>query len=265
MLRSRSDEKCFLRSEWIARCEFWKSRFPSHQDSDDLPAEGVNPYYFVEALSSAMNEDDILVVDGGVILDYVMQAFRVKQGQRIISSPGLEYPGFAVPGAIGAYVGSEGRRIVCLCEKRGLKANIPELQIVSNKRIPIVFVVFNSQDDLRVQQVQADYFGCRYVGCDGQGIIGSINVTKLGDAYEIPTEVIAEHAEIQMGIHDSLASEGPLICEVRLAAGQEIVPRVILTVKSDGKWISKPIEDMYPFLDRDVFRDNMIIDVLEEE
>lgn len=265
MLRSLPAGTSFRRSEWIARCELWKSRFPPNQDADGLPVEGVNPYYFVEALSSAMNEDDILVVDGGVSLDYVMQAFRVKQGQRIISSPGLEYPGFALPGAIGAWVGSEGRRIVCLCEKKGLKLNIPELQTVVNNRIPIVAFVLNCQDDLRMQQVQTDYFGCRYVGCDGEGIIGSINVAKLGEAYEIPTGVIADHAQIRSGIENSLASEEPFICEVRLPAGQEIVPRLILTVKSDGKWIAKPIEDMYPFLDRDIFRDNMVIDVLEED
>ena len=56
-----------------------------------------------------------------------------------------------------------------------------------------------------------------------------------------------------------------MLCEVSLPEGQEVVPRLAFTVKSDGRWVSKPIEDMYPFLDRAEFTENMIIDPLDED
>jgi acetolactate synthase-1/2/3 large subunit len=41
-------------------------------------------------------------------------------------------------------------------------------------------------------------------------------------------------------------------------------PRVSSTQKADGSMVSKPLEDLWPFLDREEFRDNMIVPPLEE-
>ena len=40
---------------------------------------------------------------------------------------------------------------------------------------------------------------------------------------------------------------------------------VIDTIKEDGKWLAKPLEDMYPFLERDVLQNAMCIDLWEED
>ena len=41
------------------------------------------------------------MADGGATLIYTLSGFRFKLGQRLISSTGLELPGFALAGAIG--------------------------------------------------------------------------------------------------------------------------------------------------------------------
>lgn len=192
MMRGLPEGLAFLRPEWLERCRRWRRQFPPSREYGSSPNPGVNPYRFIEALSDALAENDILVVDGGPSLDYVMQSFRVKSGQRIISSPGLEHQGFALPGAIGAALAARRQRIVCLCEKKGLQLNIPELQTVVNNKLPLKAFIFNSRGDRSVQQVQAAYFGGRYVGFDSEGIIGSLNVGKLGEAYHIPTEILSE-------------------------------------------------------------------------
>jgi acetolactate synthase-1/2/3 large subunit len=45
---------------------------------------------------------------------------------------------------------------------------------------------------------------------------------------------------------------------------QEIIPSVSSLTKDDGTMVSKPLEDMYPYLDRDEFRREMIVKPLEE-
>ena len=40
---------------------------------------------------------------------------------------------------------------------------------------------------------------------------------------------------------------------------QELIPRVSTDQRPDGSLVAKPLEDMYPFLDRDEFRANMFI------
>ena len=62
-----------------------------------------------------------------------------------------------------------------------------------------------------------------------------------------------------------LASAGPALASVDLPEGQEVTPRMTFTVKPDGHWISKPLEDMYPLLERTELRDQMVIDVWDED
>ena len=265
MRRRLPDDIRHGRPEWVARCRRWTHRFPTRGIHDAVTPTGVNPYRFVETLSDALDEHDVVVVDGGATLDYVMQTFRVKNGQRIISSSGLEYRGFALPGAIGAALGGRGQRIVCLCEKKGLQVTIPELQTIVNHALPIKAFIFNSRGDRGVQQVQASYFGGRYVGLDSGGIIGSLDVAKLGEAYQIPTETLSTEDGLRDTVEEMLASAGPALASVDLPEGQEVTPRMTFTVKPDGHWISKPLEDMYPLLERTELRDQMVIDVWDED
>jgi acetolactate synthase-1/2/3 large subunit len=41
-------------------------------------------------------------------------------------------------------------------------------------------------------------------------------------------------------------------------------PKLSSEVKPDGRIISKPLEDMYPFLNRDEFEKNMIIQTIKD-
>jgi acetolactate synthase-1/2/3 large subunit len=53
--------------------------------------------------------------------------------------------------------------------------------------------------------------------------------------------------------------KGPVILEVMCPHNQEIIPTASSMKKEDGQMVSKPLEDMYPFLDREEFYKNMII------
>jgi acetolactate synthase-1/2/3 large subunit len=60
-----------------------------------------------------------------------------------------------------------------------------------------------------------------------------------------------------------LSENGPVVCEVIVAPDEERMPRVQSLVRPDGSVVSKPLEDMWPYLDRDEFRANMIVPPVE--
>ncbi len=63
---------------------------------------------------------------------------------------------------------------------------------------------------------------------------------------------------------DSILSEpGPFICEIVMPEDQSLIPRVSSLKKQNGTIISKPLEDLYPFLNREEFMENMIIKPIE--
>ena len=58
--------------------------------------------------------------------------------------------------------------------------------------------------------------------------------------------------------------DGPVVCEVAAPPAEERAPRLSSMQRPDGSLVSKPIEDLWPFLDRDEFRGNMIVEPLED-
>jgi acetolactate synthase-1/2/3 large subunit len=61
-----------------------------------------------------------------------------------------------------------------------------------------------------------------------------------------------------------LAMPGPVICDVRVLADEPREPRVTSVQRADGSFLSKPLEDMAPLLDREEFLANMIVPPIDE-
>ena len=60
------------------------------------------------------------------------------------------------------------------------------------------------------------------------------------------------------------ADNKPTIIEVVSQPYQLVVPTVQAMKKADGTIVSKPLEDMFPYLPRDVFEQEMIVKPITE-
>ena len=249
---------------WVQRCQEWSRRFPP-LGSDASGADRLLPYRVVAALADLMREDEVLVVDGGSPVHKVMQSFRVKRGQRLIASTGLELPGFAVAGAIGASVSRGRTQVVCLSEDRGLHVGVPELQTIVDYRLPIKLFVFKTKGNTHLRKIQRDYFGERYVGTDQEMVCGAPELTAIAKAYGLAVFEITRPADLVSTMRAVLRHDGPAICALEVEDDQDLMPRIGFTVKEDGKWIAKPLEDMYPYLESRTLQENMLIPLVAED
>jgi acetolactate synthase-1/2/3 large subunit len=57
---------------------------------------------------------------------------------------------------------------------------------------------------------------------------------------------------------------GPVLCDVRVIPDETRAPRLSSAQRPDGSFVSKPLEDLWPFLDRKEFLENMIVKPLED-
>ena len=85
----------------------------------------------------------------------------------------------------------------------------------------------------------------------------------MANAYGIGTERIADHNELRSKIDHVLSQTGPFVCEILMPENQPLIPRVSSLKKPDGTIVSKPLEDLYPFLSRKEFLENMIVKPVE--
>ena len=58
--------------------------------------------------------------------------------------------------------------------------------------------------------------------------------------------------------------EGPVMVDVRVIPDEVRAPRLQSYQREDGTFVSKPLEDMFPFLSREEFLENMIVKPLPE-
>ena len=70
--------------------------------------------------------------------------------------------GFALPAAIGACLGAQGRPVVVIAGDGGFQLNLQELQTVVRNRLPLKIVVLNNGCHGMVRQFQESYFHGRY-------------------------------------------------------------------------------------------------------
>lgn len=264
---SKTNSECRPRpiAAWLERCRVWKQKYAYEPLTTGLR---INPYQFVDLLSDTLPPGAILSVDGGSPNIFLMQRFRFKSGQRLLSATGLENISFGLSGAIGASIAHPGKTIICLCEDRGFQKNISELETIVQYNLPIKIFILNTQGYSYIKKTQKEYFGGRLVASTkekGSNASAFSDIITLGKAYGLPGFRIDQPLDIAEGIQRALDSKGAVITEIVIDEEQEIVPRITFNVRPEGKWIAKPLEDMYPFQNRKEFKENMIIEPLEEE
>ena len=75
--------------------------------------------------------------------------------------------------------------------------------------------------------------------------------------------VYADAKELDHAVRTTLDHDGPIVCEVLCEKWQEVVPTMQGRKNPDGTISAPPLEDMYPFLPREEFYDNMIVKPLD--
>jgi acetolactate synthase I/II/III large subunit len=244
---------------WLARCRRWRAAFPTENEHPAPAARGVNPYRALARLSQQLTPDTIILAEGGSCVDYAMQSFVFKSGQRLITSSGLETHGFALSGAIGACLASRKHRAVCLCESGGFLQNIAEAAAIVQSRLPVCLFVFCAATDARLRQMQTGYFGGRRVEATAQHDTTDQALKIFSQLYQTPIYSVRHEEELPAVLAHMLSSSAPSLCAVHLPEDFSLSPRLALTVEADGQWTSAPLEDMHPQLSRDALRAEMLI------
>jgi acetolactate synthase I/II/III large subunit len=253
-----NNEKPFEIESWRKRCQSWKLKYPVVLPKYKECKDAVNSFYFVHVLSEKLDEKAVVVTDMGTSFTCTMQTFRTKLGQRLSTSSGHASMGFGLPGAIGACFGNNREDTICISGDGGLQMNIQELQTIVHYGLPIKLFVLNNKGYLTIKATQQNHFG-RFVGAEESSGVTCPDIIKIATAYGLPTAKIANSEELTTKIDSILKTAGPIVCEIVMEENQPLIPRVSSLKKPDGTIISKPIEDLYPFLSREEFMENMIV------
>jgi acetolactate synthase-1/2/3 large subunit len=247
------------KQDWAKKCRHWKSRYPSITPEISGKESPICTYNLFDKLSDLLDKNAIIIADAGTVYCIVSQVHRVKLGQRVITPAALGTMGLSLPLGIGAYFAAPDSTIVAVTGDGSLQMNIQELQTVVHNKIPLKLFVVNNNGYVSIRNTQNSYFNGRFCGSDPSSGVTCPDLKKIAYAYGIPYEALHDQSDLDLRLSDILHQKGPVVCEVFTCTDQQITPSVSSKVLPDGRMVSMPLEDMWPFLPRDEFRKEMII------
>ena len=247
--------------KWLNYCKNMHERYPAVTDDMREEINFVNAHAFIEKLSHKLVAEDVIVPESsGGAGEITYQAFQVKKGQKIKNAAGLGSMGFGLPYAIGACVANNRRRTVLVNGDGAFQLNIQELSTVVGNNLPIKIFIWENGGYASIQATQRNFFEGNYVGADKGSKLYIPDISRVASAYGLKTFYMENNSEMETVIDKVLSCDGPALCVVNVSSLEVAMPRVKSIKLEDGRMISQPLDDMWPYLSKQEINQNRIRD-----
>jgi acetolactate synthase-1/2/3 large subunit len=264
LLAARRLERTGGHADWVAWCLERRRKYPAVLPQYAEQEAPINPYCFMDRLFEALAPDDVVVTANATACVVAFQSAKIKSGQRLFSNSGTAGMGYDLPAAIGACLGNDRQRVVCLAGDGSIMMNLQELQTIVSNRLPVKIFLLNNNGYHSIRQTQTAYFSDNLAGFDPASGVSFPDFEPLMRAFGLQFERVASLAETPAAIARCLAQPGPAVLEAMLDEKQPFAPKLASRKLPDGRMVSPPLEDLYPFLDREEFKSNLFIPPLED-
>lgn len=233
---------------WHERCQLWKLNLAVSNEPHKRPDGAINYYDLIDVLSDVAGSQDTVVSDAGNAWYLVSQAFRVKYGQRVILSGGLGTMGYAVPCATGVAMAG-AKRVLCVTGDGSLMTALHELAVIRANHLNVKLIIANNNGYASIRNTQNAYFNGKLAGTGPESGLFFPDFLLLAQSFGIKYRRVSDLAQLREVLVEVMSSQGPFLCDVLTPKNQDIIPMVTTVRHENGRLESKPLEDMFPFLE----------------
>ncbi len=245
----KAETTCSGAKEWLDFCGEVKAEYPVFEESAQEWDNGVDLYCFTEELFKALTADDVVVPESsGAAGEVTYHGMKVKKGQKIKNAAGLGSMGFGLPYAIGAAIANDRKRTVLINGDGAFQMNVQELETVARLKLPVKMFIWDNNGYGSIVNTQRNMFQGFLVGSDVGSGLTLPDVCKQAAAYGIRTLEVRENSNLAAAIAETLSGDDPVLCKVVVTPDHKTKPRVQAEKLPDGRMISHPLEDMWPYL-----------------
>lgn len=247
------------KTKWLEKCIRLKNEW-SYLDGipNFTPDTGMDLYRFINFIKKNASDDTVFITDTGSPYYAFGQAMHFRGKQRYITSSSQACMGFALPAIVGVASATD-RQIISIIGDGSFQLNMQELQTISSLRANAKIFVINNGVYLSIRSTQLRYFDRTFGTGDDIDVLAFPSLQNLAEAFNISYYKIVEENDISSIIDNVFKDSSPAIIEVLSSKHQPIIPMLAGQQNADGTITPKPLEDMYPFLDREIFYAEMDI------
>ncbi|MEM1238775.1 MAG: biosynthetic-type acetolactate synthase large subunit [Cyanobacteria bacterium P01_H01_bin.26] len=204
---------------WLARIAQWKIDYPLKVPtySDKLSPQQVIATVGRQAPNAYYTTD---------VGQHQMWAAQFLQNgpRKWISSAGLGTMGYGMPAALGVQMGVGDNQVICISGDASFQMNLQELATLAQYSIRVKTVIINNGWQGMVRQWQQGFYGERYASSNME--VGMPDFEKLAEAFGVKGMVIKSPEQLESGIAEMLAHDGPVLLDVWVRRDENCYPMV---------------------------------------
>ncbi|NJR79358.1 acetolactate synthase 3 large subunit [Sphingomonas corticis] len=208
---------------WWRRIEGWRARqclsFP-----EDAASDVIMPQRAIRALHEATKaRQPIITTEVGQHQMWAAQHFGFELPNKWLTSGGLGTMGYGLPAAIGAQLGNPNALVIDIAGEASIQMNIQELATATQYRLPVKIFILNNEYMGMVRQWQELTYESRYAESYSDSLPDFV---KLAEAYDWKGIRIDTREQLDGGIADMLAHDGPVMVDCRVAKLANCFPMI---------------------------------------
>jgi len=209
-------------SEWWRRIEGWRAvkslDFPEGDGKEIMPQRAIRALW-----EATHDRAPIITTEVGQHQMWAAQHFDFEAPNKWLTSGGLGTMGYGLPAAIGAQLGNPKALVIDIAGEASIQMNIQELATATQYRLPVKIFILNNEYMGMVRQWQELTYEGRYAESYSDSLPDFV---KLGEAYGWKGILIEEMSQLDGGIADMLAHDGPVIVDCRVAKLANCFPMI---------------------------------------
>lgn len=236
-------------SAWSNQTATWKAKYGSNVEPSE-PTGTVNPYNFIDTLSSQTTEGTHIYIDTGCAIAWTMQEFKVKARQRLFHDFNNTAMGWAIPACIGAASSEQAERYLAITGDGSFMMNLQELATLVHHQFDIGVILLDNAGYSMVRQTEEQWLNGKNVGTSTQSGLSFPNYEILCRAFSLKYFHIKQAGDVAQTVSDFMQAKGPRLLHAQIPEDARVIPQVTY---------GYPIEDSEPFLPREEFMENMIV------
>ncbi|MES3109612.1 acetolactate synthase 3 large subunit [Sphingomonas aurantiaca] len=209
-------------TDWQRRIAGWRAvkclDFPENDPNEIMPQRAIRALF-----DATHARNPIITTEVGQHQMWAAQHFGFEKPNKWLTSGGLGTMGYGLPAAIGAQLGNPNALVIDIAGEASIQMNIQELATASQYRLPVKIFILNNQYMGMVRQWQELTYESRYAESYSDSLPDFV---RLGEAYGWKGILIETRDQLDSGIAEMLAYDGPVIVDCRVSQLTNCFPMI---------------------------------------
>jgi len=215
---------------WQAQAHYKATREQLDKLAGGTPGKGlVHPQQVAKALSDRASEDAVFTCDVGLPTVWAARYLAMNGKRRLIGSFWHGSMANAMAQAIGAQAASPGRQVISLSGDGGFTMLMGDLISLTQLKLPAKIVVFNN-GALGFIELEQKSVGFLNHGTE----LKNPNFAAMAEAIGIKGIRLADPADVEPGIEEALAHDGPVLIDAVVNRTELAMPPTITGEMAKG-------------------------------